>query len=171
MKSIVHLGSKLVTLEIRDFDSEVDIDNLLTIDYSNLYGEAVTVPALLNQIGLLKAEAEKIYNNKKLEFDVKESEIRKLIRKNAVSSGDKLTEKSLDEMVLLDGGYQVMKRNLISAKYDLDVVDNIWWAVKSKDTKLNNLIKGVTPAELFNELIEGTINNILINKRKSIIEK
>jgi len=171
MKSVVHLGNKLVTLEIRDFDSNVDIDNLLTIDYSNLYGEAVTVPALLNQIGILKAEAEKLYNEKKLEFDVKGSELRKLLRKNAVKTGDKLTEKSLDELVILDEGYQVMKRNLISAKYDLDIVDNIWWAVKSKDTKLNNLIKGITPAELFDELVEGIVNNILINKRKSIVEK
>lgn len=170
MNIVVHLGNKPVQLFTNDFDDEVDVDKLTSIDHSNLYGEAVTVPALMNKIGLLKAESEKVYSEKKLELEVFEAELRQSIRKDATAKGDKLTEAGLNELVAKDGGYQIKKKNIITAQYNLGIVDSIFWAVKSKDSKLNNLIKGVTPEELFDELVEGVVNNILIKKRKSIVD-
>jgi hypothetical protein len=70
MKTVLHLGNRPVTLETRDFDDNVDVDALTKIDHSNLYGEAVTVPALLNHVGLLKAEVQNAYDLKKLECEV-----------------------------------------------------------------------------------------------------
>ncbi len=167
-KIIIHLGNKPVSLNFKGFDEEVDVDQMLVVDHSNLYGEAVTIPALLNQVGLLKSTQEKIVAEKKMEFEIFESDLRQRIRKEHVEKGQKLTESSLNEKVMVDGGYKIKRKNYIRAKHDLDVLDNIWWAVKSKDLKLNNLIKGVTPEELYDELVEGTINNILIKKHKGI---
>lgn len=170
MNIIVHLGGKPVQLSTKDFDDEIDVDQLTSIDHSNLYGEAVTIPALVNKVGLLKADSERKLSEKKLELEVFEAELRQSIRKDATAKGDKLTEAGLNELVSKDGGYQIKKKNMITAQYNLGIVDSIFWAVKSKDSKLNNLIKGVTPEELFDELVEGTVNNILIKKRKSITE-
>lgn len=170
MNIIVHLGGKPVQLSTKDFDDEIDVDQLTSIDHSNLYGEAVTIPALMNKVGLLKADSERKLSEKKLELEVFEAELRQSIRKDATAKGDKLTEAGLNELVSKDGGYQIKKKNMITAQYNLSIVDSIFWAVKSKDSKLNNLIKGVTPEELFDELVEGTVNNILIKKRKSITE-
>ena len=171
MQTLVHLGGKPVTLNMRDFEDSVDVDQLTSIDYSNIFGEAVTVPALLNQIGILKAQAEKAVAEKKLEADVHEAELRQSIRKSAVASGDKMTESGLNEKIDSDGAVQVKRKNIITANFQLSVVDSLFWSVKAKDQKLNNLIKGVTPEELYNELQDGIINNILIKKHKSVIDK
>ena len=170
MNIVIHLGDKPVQLFTNDFDDNVDTDELTSINHSNLYGEAVTVPALMNKVGLLKAEAERVHSIKRLELEVFEAELRQSIRKDATAKGDKLTEAGLNELVSKDGGYQIKKKNVITAQYNLSIIESIFWAVKSKDSKLNNLIKGVTPEELFNELVEGTVNNIVIKKRKSITQ-
>lgn len=170
MNIVVHLGGKPVQLITKDFEDEIDVDQLTSIDHSNLYGEAVTVPALLNKVGLLKAESERVLSEKKLELEVFEAELRQSIRKDAIAKSDKLTEAGLNELVSKDGGYQVKKKNVTTAQYNLGIIDSLFWAVKSKDSKLNNLIKGVTPEELFDQLVEGVVNNIVIRKRKSIVE-
>ena len=171
MKTILHLGDNPISLTFKGFDEEVDVDNLLRIDYSNIYGEATTVSALMNQMGMLKAQCEYSYSKKKLECDVYESERRKTIRGEFTNNGQKLTEKQLDEEIILDKPYQIKKKSVFESKKDLDICDSLFWAVSSKDKKLNNLVRGVTPQELFDELIEGTVNNIVIKKHKSILDK
>ena len=48
MNILVHFNDVPVTLQTNGFEDTVDIDKLTSIEYSNLYGEAVTVSALLN---------------------------------------------------------------------------------------------------------------------------
>lgn len=170
MRETIFLGGKPVTLTFNDFEDIVDVDKLLTVEYSNLYGEAVTLPALMNQVGILKSQAENALTAKKLELEIFEAELRQRLRKEAAETSQKITEAGLNEMVSIDGGYKVTKKNVATAQYNFSIVESLWWAVKSKDQKLNNLVKGVTPEELYRELIDGTINNILIKKRKSITD-
>ena len=73
MEILVHFSGVPVTLETNGFSGRIDIDQLTSIDYGNLYGEAVTVSALLNKVGLLRAEAEQALAEKKLERDVCEA--------------------------------------------------------------------------------------------------
>lgn len=170
MQVIVHLGDNPVSLKFNSFGEEVDVDELTKIDYSNLFGEAITVSALMNQIGLLKSAAENSYSLKKLEVDIYEAEKRREIRGQFSKKELKLTEKQLDEEITLDKAWQIMKKQVFSSKKDLDFIDAIYWAVQSKDKKLNNLIKGVTPEELYNEIIDCTINNIVIKKVKPLMK-
>mgnify|MGYP003207193385 FL=1 len=65
MELLVHFSETPVTLVTNGFDDVLDIDRLTSIDYTNLYGEAVTVSALLNKVGMLRAEAEKKMLEKK----------------------------------------------------------------------------------------------------------
>jgi len=176
MKTVVHLGDKPVTLAMSDFDDEIDVDQLLSIDYSNLYGEAVTVSALLNKIGVMLAESEYQVKNEKFEFDIYEAEVRKKFRRSsAINSGKfedpdgdfiKLTESSLDEAVKRDPAWKIKKKNVIGAERNFSFIDKLYWACQSKDKKLNNLIRGVSPEELYEELVEGKINSIVIKKVK-----
>ena len=47
-KKIINIGDKSYRLIFDQFDdSEVDIDELLKIDYSNLIGEIVTFPVIV----------------------------------------------------------------------------------------------------------------------------
>lgn len=172
----VHLDNKVIQLKFRDFDSEINVDELTSIDYSNLYGEAVTVSALLNKVGLFKAEAEHSYNDQKLSLDIYEANLRKDIRREAAENSGKilisekpeeylkLTENTLNELVLLDQGWQVSKKNVAKRKKDLDYIESLFWAIQDKSKKLNNLLPQIVPKDFENEIIEGKINGILIKK-------
>jgi hypothetical protein len=180
MKHLIHIGEKPVVLIYSDFEDEIDVNELTRIHYENLWGEAVTVSTLLNRIGQLRAEAERIYDSKKFELNVLEADLKKRWRREANKSSGKfsitdddgtvifikLTEKSLDDAVLCDKGYQTVKNNEIKVKRDYGYIDSLFWAIQSKDRKLNNLLPQVTPGEFYDELIEGSINGIFIKKPK-----
>ena len=169
----VHFNNVPVELETNGFDGKVDIDRLTSIDYSNLFGEAVTVSALLNKIGLLRAEAEKAVADKKLEKDVYEVDLKKRWRRQAQKNGGKffidddeikLSEKALDEAILLDEDYQQLSCELIEAQKNFAVLDTLQWSVQDKSKKLNNLLRPVTPSEFLQELVEGEVNSFFIKK-------
>lgn len=117
MNILVHFNDVPVTLQTNGFEDTVDIDKLTSIEYSNLYGEAVTVSALLNKVGLLRAEAEKKVAECKLEKEVYEAQTKKEWRREANRNGGKFTlaledgeveeiklsEKALDEALLQIG--------------------------------------------------------------------
>lgn len=183
-ETTIFVNDMSILLTHSGLDDELNMDDLTRIDYGNLYGECVTVSALHNKIGILKAEAEAAYERKKLESDIYESNLRKrwrreateggkfnLIDENGEKEGIKLTEKSLDEAVLLDKGHQVNRKNVILYKENLNKLDSLFWSISSKDKKLNNIMKEVTPEEFQNEIIEGKINQIMIRKHKPIHER
>ena len=89
MEILVHFNDVPVTLVTNGFEETVDIDKLTSIDYRNLYGEAVTVSALLNKVGLLRAEAERAVSEKKLEKEVYEADMKKGWRREANRNGGK----------------------------------------------------------------------------------
>lgn len=164
---VLHFGNQVITVKFGKFDDEIDADSLCRIDYGNLYGEAVTVSALINRLGILKAEAEFIFKQKTLEYEVREAQFRKDERRKANADGVKLTEKALDDIVILDEGLIVMRNNIAKAEKDLKIIEALYYAVLSKDKKLNNILKPLTPQELENEIIEGRINGLIISKHKS----
>lgn len=174
MEILVHFNNVPVTLTTDAFMGTVDVDRLTAIDYSNLYGEAATVSALLNKIGLLRAEAEKTMAEKKLERDVYEAEKKRIWRREANSNGGKFTvdgdevklsEKALDEALLLDDGYQDLSMEFIDAQRNFSMLDSLQWSVQDKSKKLNNMLKPVTPQEFINELVEGEVNSFFITKK------
>lgn len=174
MKIKVHFNNVPVELETNGFDGTIDIDRLTSIDYSNLFGEAVTVSALLNKVGLLRSEAEKEMSDKKLEKDVYEAELKRRFRRQAQKNGGKffmgddeikMSEKALDEAILLDEDYQQLSCELIEAQKNFAVLDTLQWSVQDKSKKLNNLLKPVTPTEFLQELVEGEVNSFIISKK------
>lgn len=174
MNILVHFNEIPVTLVTNGFEDTVDIDRLTSIDYSNLYGEAVTVSALLNKVGLLRAEAERAVSEKKLEKEVYEADMKKGWRREANRNGGKFTiedeeiklsEKALDEALLLDEDYQKLCLEYIEAQKNFSVLDALQWSVQDKSKKLNNLLKPVTPQEFLSELVEGKVNSFLIAKK------
>lgn len=173
MKKVVHIGENDIVLISKDIIDELDMDQITSIDHSNLYGEIVTCSVLLNKIGLLKAEVEAQYNYDKMNCEIYESKLRESLRRESILNGGKvqtsngsikLTESSLDELILLDLDFQKKKKNTIESKKNLDMIDSLYWAIQSKDKKLTNLVPKVTPKEFYDELIEGTVNSFIIKK-------
>ncbi len=173
MKIMVKIGTKTVVLVSPDKDEEIELDDVTTINYSNLYGEAVTVSGLLNKVGLMKVEYEKKAKEEKLFCDVFAANLRKKLRREAATNGGritidgesfKLTEKGLEDAILLNEQYQKNLMNLIEIESKRDKLDTLFWAVQSKDKKLNNLLPKIVPQDFEKELIEGKINTFKIVK-------
>lgn len=173
---VLDFGNNPVTLKFKMFEDEINLDELTSIDYSNLYGEAVTISALLSKLGIFRAEAEKHLSQCKLDYEICEAQIRKGHRKFANNNGGKIqlddgtlikmTENGLDEVLKTDIFWQKKKKKWIEAKRQYDYIDAIFWSASSKDKKLNNIVKAITPEELYDELIEGAINGIVIQKQQ-----
>lgn len=173
MEFLVHFGETPVKLVTNGFEGEIDIDRLTSINYENLYGEAVTISALLNKVGILRAEAEKVMSEKKLEREVYEADIKKQWRREANKNGGKFTiegeeiklsEKALDEALLIDEAYQTLSIEYIDAQRNFNILDALQWSIQDKSKKLNNLLKPVTPTEFLSELVAGEVNSFIITK-------
>lgn len=172
---VLHLGENPVVLLSEPFNSDIDVDALTRIDYTNLIGEMVTISALMNKVGNLRAEAEKCLSDDKLDCDIYEASKKKSWRNEAnrdsgkfMVDGEsiKLSEKALDEAILLDPLYQQKKRKIISSQRVFSILDSWFWSVNDKSKKLNNLVKPLEPNEFVKELIEGRVNSFIIKKPK-----
>lgn len=170
----INAGDKTIVLIANDYDLEFLLDDITKIDYSNLYGEAVTIAALLNRVGMIRSDAEADLSEAKLSCDIYEADLRRRLRRESVMNGGrvkvndesiKLTENSLNEIILLDKGYQMKKREVITAQKNYSYIDNLFWAVNAKNGKLNNLLPKVTPKEFVDELIvDKVVNTFMIKK-------
>lgn len=176
-KLSITLDNSTIVLTFGRFDEEVDVDEICKIDYTNLFGESITVSALLNRIGLLRAEAEEISKRKKFEAEIYEAEIRKTFRRDSIENGGKIkigeeyikmTEKALDEAILLDKGYQIKMKNRFLSEKNFQFMDSLFWSISDKSKKLNHMLPNLKPEEFENELIEGKINGFYLKKRKNL---
>ena len=62
--------------------------------------------------------------------------------------------------------YQKAALEQIELESKRDKLESLFWAIRSKDQKLNNLLPKVVPKEFFQELVEGKVNSFLIHKPK-----
>ena len=158
-------------------DSSINVDDLTKIDVGNIYGDAVTISAAVNRIGLIKAEVEALVGETKLEYKIYEGQFKAKLRKQAANNGGfytiridnddvkiKATEKALETSFETDDKWIELKKAFITAEKNFNSLSSLYWACQDKSRKLNTLVNGVTPSEFVSEMIEGKINGILIQK-------
>lgn len=179
MKYTIHVGKYPITLEHGDLDENIDVDKLTTIDTSNIFGEAVTMSAATNQIGMLKAEAECKISLRKLKIRVLETRLKTQKRREASANsgffflhdGDesikvKATEKALESCFEENEEWISEKKKLIKNERDFNNLTSLYWGMQDKSRKLNGLVSSTVPEEFVAELVEGKINGILVSKNK-----
>ena len=173
------LENKVIVLTYESFDTDVDMDNLTQIQYDNLFGEIITVSTLMNKIGLLQADVEAVVKHHDLELAIYKADLYERYRKSLTrrenyirKDGIKIIEPGnteLENAVYRDEGYKLKVSENIRLHKNLAYIQSFYWSVKSKDNKLNALMKGTTPEEFTNGILEGTINTIMIKDRKSVL--
>lgn len=169
-KKIVTIGGKTYTLLIEAFDDEVEIDDLLQIDYNNLIGEMVTFPVIVNRIGIMLAEAESKVSECKLNLEVFEAKTKEKIRTEVISEGGKApTVEALNNAVIQNSAYQAMRRSLINAQKMRDYLNSVFWSSKDKSDKISCLMRNYEISEN-TELSEQRLNGILIKKKRDLIK-
>lgn len=172
------LGDRIVILKLQSFD-EIDTDEVTKIQYHNIMGELLTCSAVLNRIGNLMALADEALAESKLDFDIyyaqKYEELMKEMTTKYINSRDReVTEKpsstELEQRIIRTPEYKVKKKNVIRLQKQKDIINSLYWAVKSKDDKLNKLTDKLRPEEFEKEIIEGEINGILIKLQTKAIK-
>ena len=173
MKKVINIDGRQYVLKVEEFDEdELNIEDLLKIDYSNLVGELVTFPVIENRIGLMLADAESKVSEVKLNRDILEA---KLKEKYALSladenGGKRPTVDAINAAVLQDKGYQALLRSKIAAEKARDYANSLLWSAKSKSSKLEKLSLTIQNNEIPDEVLEGRVNGIVIKRTKRTID-
>lgn len=170
-KKLIKIGDKSYALIFDKFDDDMNIDDLLKIDYSNIIGEMVSFPVIVNRFGQLLAEAESQVAEAKLNLDVFEAKMKERLRIQLAeeNNGKAPTVEALNNAVISEKSYQVMKRKLIESQKTRDYVNSIFWSAKDKSEKLNKLSLSVQNGDIADSVIEGRVNSVLIKRNKNLI--
>ena len=171
-KKVIQVGETTYKLLFDDFDEDMDIDSLLKIDYSNIIGELVTFPVIVNRFGNLLAEAESKVSESKLNLEVFEAKTKERLRNELAEAngGKNPTVEALNNALLMNKAYQSLRRQFIEIQKTRDYVTSIFWSAKDKSGKLDKLSLTVQNGDIPDSVIEGRVNNVLIKKTKKIID-
>ena len=171
-KKLITVGDTTYKLLFDDFDEDMDIDSLLKIDYSNIIGELITFPVIVNRFGNLLAEAESKVSETKLNLEVFEAKTKEKLRVELAEAngGKNPTVEALNNALLMNNAYQVMRKRFIEVQKTRDYINSIFWSAKDKSSKLDKLSLTVQGGEIPDEVIEGRVNNVLVKKTKKIID-
>lgn len=168
---VVQVKDKTYRFNFEDFEEDVDIDDLLKIDYDNLLGEMITFPVIVNRFGTLLAEAESKVAEAKLNLEVFEAKTKERIRIELTEqNGKSPTVEALNNAVLMNPAYQAMKKKLIDIQKTRDYINSAFWSAKDKSDKISILYRNSeASSEDFNKEVYSS-NGVSLKKTKKIIE-
>lgn len=171
-KQVVNIGETQYKLIFDEFESDLEIDELLKIDYSNLIGEIITFPVVVNRFGNMLADAESKVAETKLNLDVLEAKLKEKLKLELAEAngGKNPTVDALNSALILQKSYQAMRKSLIEAQKTRDYINSVFWSAKDKSEKLNKLSLTIQQGDVDESLIEGKVNSVLIKKSKQLIK-
>jgi hypothetical protein len=167
-------GDDIVTLHFEVLDLDMDMDDLTTIHYDNIVGEMITVPVLLNRVGLIRADIEHQAKRAKMDVEIKESDLAAYYKdKLKIMSADKVKYPTIPEVsaaIAKDPALVNLKKIQINKERDFSYADSLYWAVKDKSQKVGSLYHKITPEGHEHEIMEGTLNGMKIKSHKPLLK-
>lgn len=169
-KRKIIIGDKAYVLDFVEFDEEIDVDDVLSIDFSNLIGEMITTPILVNRVSMLLADMERDVAEAKINLEICEAKLKDKLRVQLAeqNGGKSPTVDALNNAVLLDKTYQRRKSAYLDAVRDRDYMNGLFWSLKDKSDKLNKLSLTIQDQEIPTSVIEGRVNGVLLKKGRTI---
>ncbi len=171
-KVIIELKNKVLSLEIKDFgDSAINLEDLLQVDMNAIIADICTFPVIFNRIGNLKAEIDEFLRETQLDFSIFEAQLFEKHKKKLLGNSEKATEAAIDSSVKQDPEYKTKKLNVFKVQKQAEILDSFYWSAKSKDKKLDAISAKIQPEEFEKEVLEGTINSVVIRVHKNNFER
>jgi hypothetical protein len=158
MEHEIEVKGRAYTFHSGELDDNIDMEKEISIDYSNLAGDAVITPLVSNSVGIMVADLEHEVSLKKLEIDIYEADFKKEKRRLGAKSGDKVTEKSLETLHCTEEDWQLLKNELFMLEAYLKKVSNFYWKLEGKSEKLKMYLKEIMPEEFEQEVIEKALS-------------
>lgn len=176
---IIEVKGKMYRLMIEDFETDLDLEDITGIDYTNIRGELLTFSVAYNRIGIFKAELSNTAQRAKMNVDITKAQLNQKYRAALVEEGrdykgkPKLIKPTVDEIaaaVLCDDEFQAAYEQYLTAQRHFEIMEAIYWACQSKDQKLNRLSEKISPEEFEQELLTDRVNSVLIKGIKKAIK-
>lgn len=154
---IIQVGNKEIKLNFNEMN-ELDLEDVLTIDYSNIKDEVSVFPFIVNQLGFLLSESQNILRKEELQLELLEAKIEEYksqvfltIKSNLISNGEKSPTLSLIESQIkiqeqyrnLQKSYFCQKQKIIEAQKNKDHLNTLYWSAQSKQQTLVSLSKSI----------------------------
>lgn len=161
MSRIVHLKDKEIALNFEELN-ELNLEEILVIDYSTLKEDLQTYPFVVNQIGLLLNEANNILRQENLQLDEMKNKLEEYkankfieVKKELIEGGEKSPTITLVEsQIKLKRGYKELQEaikakisQINTATYERDNLNSLYWSSQSKMNLLVNLSKSIKVEE------------------------
>ncbi len=122
-------------------EKEID-SSFLEIDMDSLDEEWINQPELFHKYAIKASLYSKKHDEAKAELDVVKAEAGKRIRQNPQKYGiKKVSEKAIEEAIILDHSYQEALEALHSAKYKWDIARDAVRALDQRCKALENEVK------------------------------
>ena len=169
-KVVISLKDKMAVLTVQTFDGDIDVEDILKIDYSNLLGEVLTFPVVFNRIANLKADAAQELAMVKFSLDALEAQLYEKHKNALQARGDKGSIRDVEMAVTRDPAFKVKQKELNEHQKFFDYCDALYWSAQSKDKKLDKLTDRMKPEEFETDLLESSINGVQIKLRNKAIK-
>lgn len=151
-------GKELV-FRFKGFDDEVEVEDLLKIDYSCLFYEMTTFPVLLNRMGLLLADCEHSVRMSEMTLKVFEKKLRNKVRIGFEEDGKKWIKDMIDDAVDKDLSYVAKLTRHYDVIKQRDYVNSVFWSMKNKSELLVKLSMTIKQGDIETFLIEDSMRN------------
>lgn len=159
-KLVIEVNGSFYTLIPLPFEDNIDIAEYLKTDYSNIFGELITMPLVLNQIANLRAEIDSLVTQQKTGLEILAANLAKDFK----SERQKTTVADVEQHVILNEQYQKEKDILINYQKQHAYLDSFYWSAQSKINALNKISDKISPEEFNIDILEKSINNVVIKK-------
>lgn len=159
-KIVIELKDNIYTLTPTPLEQDINIEEYLRIDYHNIFAEIITMPLVLNQIANLRAEMDNAVAHQKMGVEILRANIEKGVKKER----QKVSLNDLENCVLTNKKYQDEKALLIEYQKRAAYLDSFYWSAKAKIDALSKISDKIAPEEFSTEMLEGTINRVVIKK-------
>lgn len=157
MSKTIQLKDKEVSLNFREIN-DLDLEEILTIDYNSIKEDIQTFPFIVNQLNFLLVEARSIVNQEKFQLDILNANLKGYeaenfisVKKQLVESGEKTPTVALIENQIktfkthkeLSEAIRCQKRKIVEAEKNEQYLNGLYWSAQSKMNMLCNLSKNI----------------------------
>jgi len=133
-----------------------NIEKYLTIDVTNLVGELVTTPVIMNRLGSLVAEAEDATRRMRLDREIWKAKESTKFRKEH----GKVSIAEMDAHLITHKIYKIKNNRYLDAQRDEKNMNSLYWSFKEKQENLKKLSLTLQQGDLDAETIELALHRM-----------
>lgn len=159
--------------KVGDLDLDINVDEDISIDYSNIIGDMAYTTLLSNKVGILKSELERKVKSKEISVKSREGGYKLTLRKEASRNSGffrqdgieiKNTEKALEKAHYVDKEWIKLSNELYILERDLGRVTEFYWQLSNKLKRLELPLATIYPEDMDEQLIADKFNKLIKKK-------